>query len=217
MALILRSPATTSFAIKKLHNPPYLLQCHNLPSIPKHRNLTVKFQDSSSSSSASTSEPSKSTESTTSSSSSAVAPPPPQKKPNSAAGLGFGSSAVSTKTSSPPTVSKKKQKGKRERASVIRRAPLEKPSFAAQNDEGKAKEQSQNESAFLLAWLGLGAIILVQGLVLAASGFLPEEVDRFFAKYLYPTFTPTVGLFVAGTVAYGVLKYLQNENLKNVE
>lgn len=34
-------------------------------------------------------------------------------------------------------------------------------------------------------------------------------------KYLYPSFTPTVFLFVAGTVAYGVLKYLQNEQIKD--
>ncbi|KAJ0099534.1 hypothetical protein Patl1_19937 [Pistacia atlantica] len=63
----------------------------------------------------------------------------------------------------------------------------------------------KNESAFLLAWLGIGGVILLQGITLAASGFLPEELDKFFVKYLYPTFTPTVVLFVAGTVAYGVL------------
>lgn len=44
------------------------------------------------------------------------------------------------------------------------------------------------------------------------SGFLPEAWDKLLAKYLYPSFTPTVFLFVAGTTAYGVLKYLQNEN-----
>ena len=32
---------------------------------------------------------------------------------------------------------------------------------------------------------------------------------------MYPSFTPTVVLFLAGTVAYGVLNYLQNEKLKN--
>lgn len=47
------------------------------------------------------------------------------------------------------------------------------------------------------------------------TGFLPEELDKFFVKYLYPTFTPTVVLFVAGTVAYGGLKYLQNEKAKD--
>ncbi|RVW35234.1 Protein LOW PSII accumulation 2, chloroplastic [Vitis vinifera] len=50
--------------------------------------------------------------------------------------------------------------------------------------------------------------------IFTSTGFLPEEWDKFFVKYLYPSFTPTVFLFVAGTVAYGVLKYLQNEGIK---
>ncbi|XAR66148.1 hypothetical protein NMG60_11012256 [Bertholletia excelsa] len=49
----------------------------------------------------------------------------------------------------------------------------------------------------------------------AYQGFLPEEWDNFFVKFLYPSFTPTVFFFVAGTVAYGVFKYLQNEKLKS--
>ncbi|KAE8721677.1 Protein LOW PSII ACCUMULATION 2 [Hibiscus syriacus] len=140
------------------------------------------------------------------------------KKP-AAPGRGFGSSSSTGK----PTVSssgggggrEKKQKGKRERASIIRRSPVETPAFVSKEEEAKAEEQRKNESAFLLAWLGLGGIILVQGIVLAASGFLPEEWDKFFVKYLYPSFTPTVLLFLAGTVAYGVLKYLENEKLKD--
>lgn len=46
-------------------------------------------------------------------------------------------------------------------------------------------------------------------------GFLPEAWDNFFVNYLYPSFTPTVFLFVAGTVGYGVLKYLQNEKFNS--
>ncbi|CAL1405173.1 unnamed protein product [Linum trigynum] len=143
--------------------------------------------------------------------------PAPAKKSSAAAavtpGIGFGSPSP---PASSGASSKKKTKGKRERAAIIRRSPVEKPEFiGVRVDEAKAKEQGKNESAFVLTWLGLGGVILVQGILLSASGFLPEEWDRLFVKYLYPTFTPTVGLFVAGTVAYGVLKYLQNENLKD--
>ncbi|XP_061340952.1 protein LPA2 [Gastrolobium bilobum] len=124
------------------------------------------------------------------------------KKP----GSGFGSSNESGKR-------KQKQKGQRERASIIRRSPVEKPSFVSEQQVGETKEQGKNESAFILAWLGFGSIILVEGIALAASGFLPEEWDKFFVKYLYPSFTPTVFLFIAGAVAYGVFKYMQNEKI----
>lgn len=70
-------------------------------------------------------------------------------------------------------VSKKKNsKSKRERASVVRRAPVEKLSVLSKEEEAKAKEMMKNESAFLLAWLGIGGIILLQGVALAASGMI---------------------------------------------
>ncbi|CAA0809565.1 Protein LOW PSII ACCUMULATION 2- chloroplastic [Striga hermonthica] len=138
---------------------------------------------------------------------------PSAKKPGgSSPGLGFGSPAAA---SSPAPAKTKQSKGKRERASIIRREPVEKPNFATPQPAAQAEELRKNESYFLFAWLGLGAVILLEGIALAASGFLPEAWDNFFVKYLYPAFTPTVFLFVAGTVAYGVLKYLQNENSNN--
>ncbi|KAF2311738.1 hypothetical protein GH714_026462 [Hevea brasiliensis] len=98
-------------------------------------------------------------------------------------GLGFGSPSPVAPAKSSPTKAgpsavskKKKQRGKRERASIIRRLPVEKPTFVSQEDQDKAKEQGKNESAFLLAWLGLGGIILVEGIVLAASGGLGESM-----------------------------------------
>lgn len=136
------------------------------------------------------------------------APNPPPKTPTSTP-LGFGSKANQVG-------SKKKQRRGRERASVIRRTPVEKPGFVKPKEAVQAEEQSSaGENAFVLAWLGLGSVILIEGIALAASGFLPEEWDKFLVKYLYPVFTPTVFLFIAGTVTYGVLKYLQNEKLKN--
>lgn len=50
--------------------------------------------------------------------------------------------------------------------------------------------------------------------LLLCAGFLPEEWDRLLVKYLYPTFTPTVLLFIGGSVLYGVAKYLEGEKNK---
>uniref|UniRef100_A0A2P2JSC0 Protein LOW PSII ACCUMULATION 2ic n=1 Tax=Rhizophora mucronata TaxID=61149 RepID=A0A2P2JSC0_RHIMU len=95
--------------------------------------------------------------------------PLPPKKP-ATTGVGFGSSSSATSSNVDSVGNKKKQKGKRERASIIRRSPVEKPALISQEDEAKAREQRKNESAFLLTWLGLGGVILVEGIVLAASG-----------------------------------------------
>ncbi|XP_010443397.1 PREDICTED: protein LOW PSII ACCUMULATION 2, chloroplastic-like [Camelina sativa] len=138
--------------------------------------------------------------------------PAQPKNSSSSSGVGFGSPAK--KLSAADTSGNKKGKGKRV---VNRRAPVEKPVFMSEEGAAKAEEQRQNENAFLLTWLGLGIVILIEGLTLAASGFLPEELDKFFVKYVYPVFTPSVVLFVAGTTAYGVLKYIQNEKMKGQE
>ncbi|XP_008234374.1 PREDICTED: protein LOW PSII ACCUMULATION 2, chloroplastic isoform X1 [Prunus mume] len=183
--MALQIHSPSSFTSKPYHHLPHTPLLH----FSVRTQFTVKSQTPS--------EPSKSEAETT------QAPP---KKPTSA-GLGFGSSPSSPTTQNVTSVPNKKKR-------VIRRSPVEKPLLYSEEDEAKAKEMGTNERAFVLAWLGLGGVILAQGLLLAASGFLPEEWDKFFVKYLYPSFTPTVGLFVAGSVVYGVLKYLQNEELK---
>ncbi|KAI3971346.1 hypothetical protein MKX01_008190 [Papaver californicum] len=104
-----------------------------------------------------------------------------------------------------------------ERAAVIRRTPLQKPSYLSDKNKKEKQisvEQGGVEGAFVLTWLGLGSLILIEGLTLSASGFLPEDWDKFIVKYVYPVFTPTVLLFLAGSVVYGVVKYFQSEESK---
>lgn len=97
---------------------------------------------------------------------------PAQPNQSSSSGVGFGSSASQSSTSgkklsAAAAPGNKKGKGKRE---VIRRSPVEKPVFMSEEGAAKAEEQRRNENAFLLTWLGLGGVILIEGIVLAASG-----------------------------------------------
>ncbi|KAB1208178.1 Protein LOW PSII ACCUMULATION 2, chloroplastic [Morella rubra] len=155
MALHIHS--VSSFTNKRYHHLPHTPVFHS----PTRPRLAVKSQNSSE-----TQEPATNLDET------AHVATPTNK--TSSSGLGFGSSS----TSSPSTKSnvnaegtdKKKQRSKRERASIIRRSPVEKPAFVSQEDKVTVKEQNRNESAFLLTWLGLGGVILVQGILLAASG-----------------------------------------------
>lgn len=119
--------------------------------------------------------------------------------PKQSSGRGFG----------PLPSSRRKEgsgnKGSNDRGNnpIVRRAPPERPLIAPEGDP----QAQQYEGVFVLLWAGLGILILVEGILLAASGFLPEKWDKFLVKYLYPEFTPTVGLFLLGAVAYGLYKY----------
>jgi hypothetical protein len=50
------------------------------------------------------------------------------------------------------------------------------------------------------------ALLLAEGLVLAGSGFLPEALDNAVRDYLYPTYSPQMGLFLGASSLYGLWK-----------
>eukprot|EP00891_Asterochloris_glomerata_P005672 jgi/Astpho2/5672/Aster-x1311 len=66
--------------------------------------------------------------------------------------------------------------------------------------------QAQTEGTVLLVLLALFSLIILEGLLLALSGFLPESVDQFATDYIYKSFSPTVGVFVLCSTVYGVWK-----------
>ncbi|XP_043690589.1 protein LPA2-like [Telopea speciosissima] len=128
--------------------------------------------------------------------SSFLAPP----KKSTEAGLGFGSSSPSNgKLREKEGTVSNKRKGKRnsERASsIIRLSPVEKPAFLSQQQgESQSEEQNRNESAFLLTWLGLGSLFLVEGILLAASGTIVNLFSLFPLRvFIYIIFCDLLSL-----------------------
>lgn len=144
MALQIHSPSSLTL-YKPYH---HLLQCK--PN-PRFKTLVTKSQNTSS----------------TNTEESSTNP-----KPLNSKALGFGSSSTASGQANESKKSKPKSKRERERKSVVRREPFEKATLVSPEEEAKAKEEMKNESAFLLAWLGIGGLILVQGIALAASGII---------------------------------------------
>jgi len=66
--------------------------------------------------------------------------------------------------------------------------------------------------------LGLGlvfVVILLQGLVVAASGFLPDDLDHWAQTSVLPAFTPTVGIFLFFSTIYGAWKSQSDKRNNN--
>ncbi|PSC75913.1 5 -nucleotidase isoform B [Micractinium conductrix] len=66
------------------------------------------------------------------------------------------------------------------------------------------EQKAENTVVSVLAILFF--VILGEGIFLGASGFLSAEMDQFAQDVVFPAFTPTLGLFLAISTGYGVLK-----------
>ncbi|GMH32605.1 hypothetical protein BSKO_00439 [Bryopsis sp. KO-2023] len=71
---------------------------------------------------------------------------------------------------------------------------------------GPTTEEAQFESNVVSLLFFLFGLIFLEGLFLAAAGFLPEGVDDFALNVVYPAFSPTVGVFLLCSSFYGVWK-----------
>jgi len=64
----------------------------------------------------------------------------------------------------------------------------------------------QAETLYLQVLGGYFVVLLTEGLVLAGSGFLPEDLDALVQDYLYPSFSPQMLLFLGLSSLYGLWK-----------
>jgi hypothetical protein len=78
--------------------------------------------------------------------------------------------------------------------------------------------QSQMQQVETTVVQGLGllfVLILAEGIFLGASGFMSAEMDQLAQDYVYPLFTPTLGVFLAGSTAYGLWKTREDDSTKS--
>ena len=69
------------------------------------------------------------------------------------------------------------------------------------------------ERKFVRYLASLFLVILTIGLAVAASGFLPDAVDDFILKFVFPTFTPLVGAFLLAATLYGLYKSREDPDI----
>ncbi|KAG1657029.1 hypothetical protein FOA52_004116 [Chlamydomonas sp. UWO 241] len=67
-----------------------------------------------------------------------------------------------------------------------------------------AAEAGETAAVLSLGYFFL--LVLVEGLLLAGSGFLPESMDQWVQDTLYPGFSPTVLAFLGASSLYGLWK-----------
>ena len=118
--------------------------------------------------------------------------------------------AVALCTSTHPTTvnspQRRRQKKRQQQGPKVVAPAVEKAKGAAVPTATDAAETLALR--FLALFFG---VILVEGVLLAASGFLPDEADAFIERTLYKTFSPTVGVFLTCSSVYGLWKSRQGE------
>lgn len=72
--------------------------------------------------------------------------------------------------------------------------------------DGPISEAQKLETTIISILSFLFLLILGEGIFLGASGFLSERADQFAQDVVYPLFSPTLGVFLAGSSAYGLWK-----------
>eukprot|EP00210_Caulerpa_lentillifera_P007686 g7337.t1 len=78
--------------------------------------------------------------------------------------------------------------------------------FKVDTESGPNEQVIEFEQNAIYALLSLFSLIIINGIIIASSGFLPDSIDKFVQTILYPSFSPLVGVFLAGSVLYGVWK-----------
>ncbi|CAM6104618.1 unnamed protein product [Calypogeia fissa] len=107
--------------------------------------------------------------------------------------------------SPPKATAPEKKKSSKSSSGSVRRTPPTKPLIVVSSADQQTR---QIETAVVASLAFLFALIFLEGLVLAGSGFLPEEWDEFAVNLVYPAFTPSVGVFLAIAASYGLWKTL---------
>eukprot|EP00250_Pteridium_aquilinum_P021351 c25097_g14_i2 orf=124-711(+) len=123
-----------------------------------------------------------------------------ESDPSSRSAKGFG-----PRPPPPPPKAPKPTPSSKDKQPLTRRPAPARPILLPDVDPA-ARDR---ENAFVLSLTAVGILIFIEGIAVASSGLLPDKWDALVVKYVYPAFTPTVGLFLAGAVLYGVLKINQ--------
>lgn len=136
-----------------------------------------------------------------------------------AGGKGFGSSDTAQGAEAAPAPSqtvdsvdalesrlKAGKSATRRAGKVLAKVKVESAIVDAVTGKTEPSEAEKYEGYALLFLAFLFVNILLFGLILAGSGFLPEEWDQFAEKVVYPNYSYLVLSFVAGSSAYGLFK-----------